>query len=145
MAVLKRLNINKFTSEADNDAFIEELKQMWLAWENPLTADNISVDINKDRNDPTRMTAFVSASGTEAINAMNEWSKNVVVPIRNQYKHENILIDADLIVSVSKQPNNDPSLDQANTGDPLYRSSVPADDIDQDTTLILSTKEVLNG
>ena len=145
MAVLKRLNINKFTSEADNDAFIEELKQMWLAWENPSIATNISVDINKDRNDPTRMTAFVSASGTDAINAMNEWSKNVVVPIRNQYKHENILIDADLIVSVSKQPNNDPSLDQANTGDPLYRSSVPADDIDQDTTLILSTKEVLNG
>ena len=107
MAVLKRLNINKFTSEADNDAFIEELKQMWLAQENPLTADNISVDINKDRNDPTRMTAFVSASGADAINAMNEWSKNVVVPIRNQYQHENILIDADLIVSVSKQPNND--------------------------------------
>ena len=145
MAVLKRLNINKFTSEADNDAFIEELKQMWLAWENPSITTNISVDINKDRNDPTRMTAFVSASGTDAINAMNEWSKNVVVPIRNQYKHENILIDADLIVSVSKQPNNDPSLHQANTGDPLYRSSVPADDIDQDTTLILSTKEVLNG
>jgi hypothetical protein len=102
MAVLKRLNINKFTSEADNDAFIEELKQMWLAWENPLISDNISVDINKDRNDPTRMTAFVSASGADAINAMNEWSKNVVVPIRNQYQHENILIDADLIVSVSK-------------------------------------------
>ena len=102
MAVLKRLNINKFTSEADNDAFIEELKQMWLAWENPLISDNISVDINKDRNDPTRMTAFVSASGADAINAMNEWSKNVVVPIRNKYQHENILIDADLIVSVSK-------------------------------------------
>ena len=102
MAVLKRLNINKFTSEADNDAFIEELKQMWLAWENLSIATNISVDINKDRNDPTRMTAFVSASGTDAINAMNEWSKNVVVPIRNKYQHENILIDADLIVSVSK-------------------------------------------
>ena len=102
MGVLKRLNINKFTSEADNDAFIEELKQIWLAWENPSITTNISVDINKDRNDPTRMTAFVSASGTDAINAMNEWSKNVVVPIRNQYKHENILIDADLIVSVSK-------------------------------------------
>ena len=102
MAVLKRLNINKFTSEADNDAFIEELKQMWLAWENPSITTNISVDINKDRNDPTRMTAFVSASGTDAINAMNEWSKNVVVPIRNQYKHENILIDADLVASVSK-------------------------------------------
>ena len=102
MAVLKRLNINKFTSEADNDAFIEELKQIWLAWENPSITTNISVDINKDRNDPTRMTAFVSVSGTDAINAMNEWSKNVVVPIRNQYQHENILIDADMIVSVSK-------------------------------------------
>jgi len=31
MTKLKRLNINKFTSEADNDAFIEELKQLWLA------------------------------------------------------------------------------------------------------------------
>ena len=102
MAVLKRLNINKFTSEADNDAFIEELKKMWLAWENPSIATNISVDINKDRNDPTRMTAFVSASGTDAINAMNEWSKNVVMPIRNKYQHENILIDADLVASVSK-------------------------------------------
>ena len=102
MAVLKRLNINKFTSEADNDAFIEELKQMWLAWENLSIATNISVDINKDRNDPTRMTAFVSASGTDAINAMNEWSKNVVMPIRNKYQHENILIDADLVASVSK-------------------------------------------
>ena len=128
MAVLKRLNINKFTSEADNDAFIEELKQMWLAQENPLIANNISDDNNKDRNDPTRMTAIVSASGTDAINAMNEWSKNVVVPIRNKYQHENILIDADLIVSVSKQPNNDPSPHQANTGDPLYGSGVPYDD-----------------
>ena len=102
MAVLKRLNINKFTSEADNDAFIEELKQMWLAWENPSIATNISVDINKDRNDPTRMTAFVSASGNDAINAMNERSKNVVMPVRDKYQHENILIDADLVASISK-------------------------------------------
>ena len=102
MSVLKRLNINKFTSEADNDAFIEELKQMWLAWENPSIATNISVDINKDRNDPTRMTAFVSASGNDAINAMNEWSKNVVMPVRYKYQHENILIDADLVASISK-------------------------------------------
>ena len=127
MAVLKRLNINKFTSEADNDAFIEELKQMWLAWEKPSIANNISVDINKDRNDPTRMTAFVSASGTDAINAMNEWSKNVVMPIRNKYQHENILIDADLVASVSKQPNNDFTPHQANTGDPFYGFSVPDD------------------
>ena len=102
MSALRRLNINKFTSEADNDAFIEELKQMWLAWENPSIATNISVDINKDRNDPTRMTAFVSALGNDAINAMNEWSKNVVMPVRDKYQHENILIDADLVVSISK-------------------------------------------
>ena len=35
MSVIKRLNVNKFTSEEDNDAFIEELKKMWLAWKNP--------------------------------------------------------------------------------------------------------------
>jgi hypothetical protein len=102
MTGIKRLNVNKFTSEGDNDAFIEELKQMWLAWKNPSIANKISVDINKDRNDPTRMTAFVSATGDDAIDAMNEWSKNVVMPVRNKYKHENILIDADLVVSISK-------------------------------------------
>ena len=102
MSVIKRLNVNKFASEGDNDAFIEELKQMWLAWEHPSIATNISVDINKDRNDPTRMTAFVSATGDDAIDAMNEWSKNVVMPVRNKYKHENIMIDADLVVSISK-------------------------------------------
>jgi len=59
MSVIKRLNVNKFTSEEDNDAFIEELKQMWLAWKNPSFSNKISVDINKDRNDPTRMTALV--------------------------------------------------------------------------------------
>ena len=31
MAVIKRLNINKFTTESDNNAFIEELKQVWLS------------------------------------------------------------------------------------------------------------------
>ena len=102
MTVLKRLNINKFTSEADNDAFIEELKQIWLAWENPSITTNISVDINKDRNDPTRMTAFVTASDDDAIIAMNKWSKNVVIPIRDKYQHENIMIDAELVASVSK-------------------------------------------
>ena len=102
MSVLRRLNVNKFTSEAYNDAFIEELKQMWLAWDNLSIATNISVDINKDRNDPTRMTAFVSASGNDAINAMNEWSKNVVMPVRDKYQHENIMIDAELVASVSK-------------------------------------------
>ena len=75
---------------------------MWLAWDNLSIATNISVDINKDRNDPTRMTAFVSASGNDAINAMNEWSKNVVMPVRDKYQHENILIDADLVASIYK-------------------------------------------
>ena len=28
MSVIKRLNVNKFTSEEDNDAFIEELKKI---------------------------------------------------------------------------------------------------------------------
>ena len=102
MSVIKRLNVNKFTSEGDNDAFIEELKQMWLAWKNPSIANKISVDINKDRNDPTRMTAFVSATGYDASDAMNEWSKNVVMPIRNKYQHENILIDADLVATIAK-------------------------------------------
>ena len=102
MSVIKRLNVNKFTSEEDNDAFIEELKQMWLAWKNPSISNKISVDTNKDRNDPTRMTAFVSAKGYDAIDAMNEWSKNVVMPVRNKYQHENILIDADLVANISK-------------------------------------------
>ena len=102
MTVLKRLNINKFTSEADNDAFIAELKQMWLAWNETSIETKISVDINKDRNDPTRMTAFVTASDDNAIIAMNKWSKNVVIPVRDKYKHENIMIDAELVASVSK-------------------------------------------
>ena len=102
MTVLKRLNINKFTSEADNDAFIAELKQLWLAWSETSIATKISVDINKDRNNPTRMTAFVTASDDDAIIAMNKWSKDVVIPVRDKYKHENIMIDAELVASVSK-------------------------------------------
>jgi len=60
MATIKRLNINKFTTESDNDAFIEELKQLWLSWSHPSASGNVTVDINKDRNDPTQMTAFVT-------------------------------------------------------------------------------------
>ena len=75
---------------------------MWLAWDDPSVAANISVDINKDRNDPTRTTSFVTASDIDAICAMNEWSKNVVSPTRDRYQHEHILIDADLVASVSK-------------------------------------------
>ena len=75
---------------------------MWLAWNETSIATKISVDINKDRNDPTRMTAFVTASDDDAIIAMNKWSKNVVIPVRDKYKHENIMIDAELVASVSK-------------------------------------------
>ena len=48
------------------------------------------------------MTAFVSATGYDAIDAMNEWSKNVIMPVRNKYQHENIMIDADLVATISK-------------------------------------------
>ena len=75
---------------------------MLLEGEQPSIPTNISVDIKKDRNDPTRKTAIVSASGNDAINAMNEWSKNVVMPVRDKYQHENILIDADLVASIYK-------------------------------------------
>jgi hypothetical protein len=48
------------------------------------------------------MTAFVTASDDDAIIAMNKWSKNVVIPVRDKYQHENIMIDAELVASVSK-------------------------------------------
>jgi len=32
----------------------------------------------------------------------NEWSKSVVLPIRNKFKHENLMIDADLVAIVEK-------------------------------------------
>ena len=48
MATIKLLNINKFTTESDNDAFIEELKQLWLSWSHPLASGNVTVDINKE-------------------------------------------------------------------------------------------------
>ena len=48
------------------------------------------------------MMAFVTASDNDAINAINEWSKNIVVPVKNKYQHENIFIDADLVASVLK-------------------------------------------
>ena len=62
----------------------------------------ISVDINKDRDNPMRMTAFVTIEGEEAFLASNEWSKEVVLPVRNKYKHENLVIDADLVAKVVK-------------------------------------------
>ena len=102
MPVIKRLNVNTFTSEQDNDAFIAELTEMWQGWSGPTSPSKISVDINKDRNNPLRMTAFVTIKSEDAILAINEWSKAVVLPTRDKYKHENIMIDADLVATVIK-------------------------------------------
>ena len=52
MTIIKRLNVNTFTTEADNDAFIAELKDMWENSSGPKSPSKISVDINKDRNNP---------------------------------------------------------------------------------------------
>ena len=102
MPIIKRLNVNKFTSEKDNDAFIAELNQMWLDWDDRYISSQLSVDICKDINDPTRMTAFVTIDGADALDTLNEWSKKTVLPVRSKYDHENIMIDADLIASISK-------------------------------------------
>ena len=102
MPVIKRLNVNTFTSESDNDSFIAELSELWRAWPGSTNSSKISLDINKDRNNPARMTAFVTVEGDEALVALNKWSLEVVLPIRNKYKHDNLMIDADLIASISK-------------------------------------------
>ena len=102
MPLIKRLNVNTFTSEQDNDAFIAELTEMWQGWSGPRSRSKISVDINKDRNNPLRMTAFVTIESEDAILAVNEWSKAVVLPTRDKYMHENIMIDADLVATIVK-------------------------------------------
>ena len=102
MPVIKRLNVNTFTTEQDNDAFIAELTEMWQEWSGPSSTLKISVDINKDRNNPLRMTAFVTIESEDAMLAVNDWSKAVVLPTRDKYKHENIMIDADLIATIIK-------------------------------------------
>jgi len=102
MTVIKRLNVNTFTTEEDNDAFIAALTEMWNNWSVPTSPSKISVDINKDRNNPLRMTAFVTIEGEDAMLAVNEWSKSIVLPIRNKFKHENLMIDADLVATVEK-------------------------------------------
>lgn len=102
MTVIKRLNVNTFTTEEDNDAFIAALTEMWNNWSGPTSLSKISVDINKDRDNPLRMTAFVTIEGEDAVVAVNEWSKSVVLPIRNKFKHENLMIDADLVATVEK-------------------------------------------
>jgi len=100
MAVIKRLNINKFTTESDNNAFIEELKQVWLSWSHPSALGKVTVDINKDCKDPKQMTAFVTSLDEDAMEAVDEFAKSVVIPMRDKYQHENIKIDADLIETI---------------------------------------------
>ena len=106
MPVIKRLNVNTFTSESDNDSFIAELSELWRAWPRSTNSSKISVDINKDRNNPARMTAFVTVESEDALEDalvdMNKWSLKFILPIRNKYKHDNLMIDADLIASISK-------------------------------------------
>jgi len=102
MTVIKRLNVNTFTTEEDNDAFIAALTELWNNWSGPTSLSKISVDINKDRDNPLRMTAFVTIEGEDAMLAVNEWSKSIVLPIRNKFKHENLMIDADLVATVEK-------------------------------------------
>ena len=102
MPILKRLNVNTFTTEQDDDAFIAELTEMWQEWSGPSSPSKISVDINKDRNNPLRMTAFVTIDGEDAMLAVNELSKAVVLPTRDKYQHENIMIDADLVATIIK-------------------------------------------
>jgi hypothetical protein len=102
MTTIKRLNVNTFTSEADNDSFIAELSELWKTWSRPTSSFEITVDINKDRINPMRMTAFVTVEGDEALAAVNRWSLKVVLPILSKYKHDNLMIDADLIASISK-------------------------------------------
>ena len=106
MTTIKRLNVNTFTSEADNNSFIAELSELWQTWSGPTSSSRITVDINKDRNNPARMTAFVTVESEEALEDalvdMNKWSLKFVLPIRSKYKHDNLMIDADLIASISK-------------------------------------------
>ena len=35
MTVIKRLNVNTFTTEEDNDAFIAALTELWNNWSGP--------------------------------------------------------------------------------------------------------------
>ena len=96
MAIIKRLNINKFTTESDNDAFIEKLKQLWLSWSHSLASGHITIDINKDRNVSTQMTAFVTVSNDEAMEVIYTHEKITICfltesKICNHFKLLNIL------------------------------------------------------
>lgn len=102
MPTIKRLNVNTFTTEADNDSFIAELTTLWQELDESTVHAKVSVDINKDRNNPCRMTAFLTIESEQIPEAMEEWAKTVVVPVRNKYKHDNLMIDADLVTTISK-------------------------------------------
>ncbi|WP_435140473.1 hypothetical protein [Pseudopelagicola sp. nBUS_19] len=102
MPIIKRLNVNTFTSEEDNDAFITELSRMWRDWSDSSISSKISVNISKDCDNPMRMTAFVTIDGEDALAAVNAWSKQVVIPVRKKYKHENLMIDGHLVSSITK-------------------------------------------
>ena len=65
---------DSFASEPDNDAFIAELTEMWQNWSGPPDTSKISEDINKKRDNPMRITAFVTIDGKEAFLAFNELS-----------------------------------------------------------------------
>lgn len=44
----------------------------------------------------------VTIEGEDAMLAANEWCKAVVLPTRHKYKHENVMIDADLVATIIK-------------------------------------------
>ena len=48
------------------------------------------------------MTAFVTASNDEEMEAVDEFAVNTVIPMRAKYKHDNIEVDAELLVSIHK-------------------------------------------
>ena len=102
MPVIKRLNVNTFTTEADNDAFIKDLTTLWQKLDVHEIRSKVSVDINKDKNNRCRMTAFVTIESEQVAKVMEDWVKNIVVPARNKYQHENLMIDAELVATIKK-------------------------------------------
>jgi hypothetical protein len=44
------------------------------------------------------MIAFVTASNDEAMKAVDEFAVNAVIQMRDKYEHENIKVDAELLV-----------------------------------------------
>jgi hypothetical protein len=48
------------------------------------------------------MTAFVTIESEQVAKVMEDWVKNIVVPARNKYQHENLMIDAELVATIKK-------------------------------------------